>query len=125
MMGPDSNTAGAKDSRKLVVYINSSVVGRGDDGLGVALMAAFMESLFHFAVEIRQIIFINSGVKLVAADSPVLGHLRELEQMGAKIYSCTTCLKFYNMLDTFGVGNRTDMVSIVDMLSQADSVISP
>lgn len=113
------------EQRPIVVYINSAVMGGGDDHLGATLMGAFMETLLHFANDISHILLVNSGVKFTTESSPVFDHLRVLEEMGIKVLACGTCLKYFGLIDAMGVGEVSNMYSIVQTMSQAERVIRP
>jgi intracellular sulfur oxidation DsrE/DsrF family protein len=70
------------------------------------------------------IIFINSGAKLVTKDSPVLGELLQLEDLGIEILACGTCLSRFALSDKVAVGKVSNMYNIADTLLGADKVVS-
>jgi intracellular sulfur oxidation DsrE/DsrF family protein len=55
-----------------------------------------MQSLLHTLGGLKPkpetVIFMNSGVRLVAVDSSVLGELRQLKSQGVQIIACGTYL---------------------------------
>jgi hypothetical protein len=57
---------------QMVVYLNSAVLGRGDDELGGNPLAIYLDTLGDFARDISHVILVNSGVKLACNGSPVL-----------------------------------------------------
>jgi hypothetical protein len=67
----DQEKSGAKNSQ-MVVYLNSAVLGRGDDEPGGNLLAIYLDTLGDFARDISHVILVNSGVKLACNGSPVL-----------------------------------------------------
>ncbi|MBU0482159.1 MAG: sulfurtransferase-like selenium metabolism protein YedF [Proteobacteria bacterium] len=114
-----------KTNACLVIYINSESIGSGDSGLGKTLMGAYMETLSHSINEISHIILINSGVKLACKGSPVADDLKAFAEVGVRILSCGTCLKFYGIKDRLEAGEVSNMVTIVDTLKKAGKVLSP
>ena len=52
-----------------VLLVSSSTLGRGDDELGMVLMRTFIHTLGESDIKPHKIIFMNSGVKLVAQGS--------------------------------------------------------
>lgn len=110
--------------KAVAILIKSSLFGEGDPALGEILMKSFLFSLHELEGKIAQLIFMNSGVKLTTAGSPVLEHLQALEQKGVEILSCGTCLDFYNIKDNLIAGKVTNMYTAVEILTGADRVIT-
>lgn len=113
------------EDHKTVVYISSEVMGRGDDGLGRTLMAAYLDTLSHFAPSISEIIFVNAGVKLAVEGSPVLDSLKGLENAGIQILSCGTCLNHFGLKEKLKVGEISNMYAIIEAISRAHKVMTP
>ncbi len=107
-----------------VFLITSNTLGRGDDELGSILMRSFMHTLGEASSKPSRIIFINSGVKLVARGSEVLDDLRTLEKAGAEILACGTCLGYYKLKEAVEVGHISNMYDITSALLEAGKVIS-
>lgn len=107
-----------------VFLITSNTLGRGDDELGSILMRSFMHTLGEASSKPSRIIFINSGVKLVAKGSEVLDDLRTLEKAGAEILACGTCLGYYKLKEAVEVGHISNMYDITSALLEAGKVIS-
>ena len=70
-------------------------------------------------------IFINSGVKLVASDSEYLNILKDIEGLGIEIIACGTCLDYYHLKEKIGVGRVSNMFEIVTSFNEATNVIRP
>jgi selenium metabolism protein YedF len=115
-------TTGAKNT---VVYISSESMGRGDEKLGAILMAAFLDTLAQFKDELSHVIFVNAGARLAVEGSPVLEQLRQLEQVGAKVLVCGTCLGHFGIEDKLAVGSVSNMYAIIDILAKATRIINP
>lgn len=112
-------------SKRIVVHISSEFMGRGDDGLGERLMAAYFDTLAQFAENITHITLVNSGVKLIAQGSQVLREARELEKLGVKFVACGVCLKHFGLDDKVEVGIASNMFSILAAQKEADLLLRP
>ena len=111
--------------RKVVVLVTSETLGRGDEALGRKLLANFLSVLPEFGPDLWRVLLLNSGVKLAVEDGPALESLQVLEQGGAKILACGTCLEHYGMMGRLGVGQTTTMLDVVTSLQLADKILSP
>lgn len=111
--------------KKMVVVISSDRMGSGDDALGKTLMKSFIYALTQQDRLPDIILTYNGGVKLACEDSPALNDLNVLQSRGVTIFSCGTCLNFYNLSDKLGVGEATNMYEIVAMILEADRIIKP
>jgi selenium metabolism protein YedF len=112
-------------AEKVVVYINSHLLGVGDEALGSFLMKAFLKTLKDLDRKPDRLILINSGVQLASEDSKVLDTLRELSEEGTEIVSCGTCIDFYGLKDKMKAGVISNMYDIVQSLLRADRLIRP
>ncbi len=117
--------ATASSSKNLVVYVSSEGMGRGDEELGHTLMAAFLDTLSHFQGAISHVVFVNAGAKLAVQGSPVLDQIRQLEQLGAHVLVCGTCLNFFGLKDRLAVGGISNMYAIIETLAGAGRIIRP
>lgn len=111
--------------KRIVVHISSEVMGRGDDGLGARLMAAYFDTLAQFAENVTHITLVNSGVKLVAQGSPVLAEAKELEKLGVQFVACGVCLQHFGLDDKVEVGMASNMYSILAAQKEADLLLRP
>jgi selenium metabolism protein YedF len=106
-----------------VLLITSDVLGQGDAELGSILMRSFLFTLSEGDVIPRFVIFLNSGVRLCCQGAAVLDSLLALEQKGAQIMACGTCLDYYNLKEKLCVGSITNMYTIVEHLLAAEKVL--
>ncbi len=67
-------------------------------------------------------IFWNSGVRLLCQDSPVLDHVKRLEDQGVEILACTTCLEFFDLEEKLKVGRPTGMVQSIQSMMGSETV---
>ena len=107
-----------------LVLIATDVFGTGDRKLGAILMKAFLNTLWDARPLPEKIIFMNEGVYLTTEGSDMLDTLKLLEGEGVLIYSCGTCLEFYELKDKLRVGQVTNMYDTVQSLLSAGKVIS-
>lgn len=98
------------------IIIGCRTLGQGDQGLGAKLMGSFLRTLAAAETVPAAIIFYNSGVLLVADDSPVLDALEALERKGADLAACGTCLAHHNIQDRVAVGRESTMPEIVSIM---------
>ena len=120
--GPVEST---RRTEKVVVYINSNLLGVGEEALGTILMRAFLKVLLDLKPIPSKLIFINSGVRLTSEGSEVLGTIQALSAKGVDVLSCGTCLDFYGLKEKLKVGIVSNMYDIARSLLEADRLIRP
>jgi len=108
---------------KKYLMINSESLGQGDEELGKTLMKMLLGNIVAAGQTPEGIALLNSGVKLACEDSLVLDELKTLEARGAKISSCITCLKFYDLFDKIEVGIQGTMPLYVQYLFDVDDTL--
>jgi selenium metabolism protein YedF len=106
-----------------VVLITTDRLGTGDDELGAILMKAFLNTLWNADPRPKILFFLNDGVRLTTEGSEVLESLHLLENEGVEIYSCGTCLAYYNLKEKMQVGKITNMLETVESLLSSEKVI--
>jgi selenium metabolism protein YedF len=107
-----------------VVFIPAYAIGRGPEELQEILIRAFLHTLNEVEPLPDAIIFINTGVKLTVEGSPVIEDLRALEEKGAEILICGTCLDYFGLKDKVAVGEVSNMYTIAETLLRAGKVVS-
>lgn len=112
-------------ARKVIVYINSHLMGNGDEALGAFLMKAFLKTLLDLETKPNRLVLVNSGVQLGSEESKVLDTLIALSEKGVEILSCGTCLDFYGLKGRLKVGVVSNMYEIIQSMVEADRVIRP
>jgi len=127
--GTQPDSAAAKSARQrasgsLVLLIACDRMGRGDDELGGILIRSFLHTLNEVEPLPKTIIFLNAGVKLTVAESPVLEDLVTVSKRGVEILSCGTCLGHLGLKDKLAVGDVSNMYSIAEALLAAGSVVA-
>ena len=106
-----------------VVLITTDRLGTGSEELGKILMKAFLNTLWDASPRPGKILLMNDGVRLTVKGSDVLDTLHLLENEGVEIYSCGTCLAYYELTDKLDVGMVTNMYETVESLLSSDKVI--
>ena len=112
-------------AEKVVIYINSNLLGIGEEALGTILMRAFLKTLLDLKPIPSKVIFINSGVRLTTEGSEVLETLNAISEQGVEILSCGTCLDFYGLKEKLKAGVISNMYDIAQSLVEADRLIRP
>lgn len=114
---------GLVEKQDLIIYIETDKMGEGNDELGDILMKSYLYTLTELEDLPKAIIFLNSGVKLVVKDSPVLNSLKTLDDMGVELVACGTCLNYYHLENEIAVGIASNMYAIVEMLHGTNKII--
>lgn len=106
------------------ILITSEFLGAGDDELGATLMGSFLRKLCSAEPLPKEIIFYNSGVKLLAEGSTVLDAIEMLTKKGVGITACGTCVNFYGLVDKMEPVNIGDMSGIISELMGSGHVVT-
>ena len=99
--------------QKIIILITTDRLGTGDDNLGSKLMINYLKTIKEIGADLWQLIFLNGGVKLTTASSPVLEELQEYEKSGVNILACGTCLEHFGLTTEKKVGGTANMLDIV------------
>lgn len=110
-----------KTSKK-TLFLKSDKVGEGE--LGSMLIKGFLNAVLEQEDTPKSIICVNSAVLLTTEkeDSEILDILKKIEEKGVKIYSCGTCLDYYDKRDDLKVGVAGNAMDIVNFLLSEDIV---
>jgi selenium metabolism protein YedF len=109
--------------RHAVVVITGCTLGRGDQGLGKALMKGYLYNLKNVKPYPRCIIFLNDGVRLTVEGSEVLDELRHLLENGVEILSSGTCLEYYGLKSKLAVGVTAGMKEITERMQRCENTL--
>ena len=109
---------------KKTILITSEFLGSGDDELGAMLMGSFLRKLCSAEELPKEIIFYNSGVKLLAEGSAVLDAIEMLSKKGVGLTACGTCVNFYGLADKMEPVQIGDMAGIILELMSAENVVT-
>ncbi len=106
------------------LFIKDDKVGEGE--LGGMLMVGFLKTVLEQKALPSRIICVNRGVLLTTAPegSDVITVLKALADKGVEVYSCGVCLEFYKVQDALKVGVIGNAYGTIEMLLNAQDVIS-
>ena len=113
-----------KPTERPVLLITAATLGQGSEELGKILMRSFIYSLQETYCSPAKMYFLNSGVFLTTEGSPVLEELYQLVEMGVEVFSCGTCLDYYQLKNKLAVGKITNMYDTVEMICSATKCIT-
>ena len=95
-------------------------MGRGNDALGLTILANFLKTLVGNPLRPDKIVCWNAGVKLLIQDSPVLTTLQDLEGIGVQLLACKTCVEHFGLQEKLQAGEVSTMPVISDLLLRSD-----
>ena len=111
-----------KTRRDILLVIGTDTMGK-EELLGKVLMNGFFETMKVTKEIPHTIFFLNAGVKLTTSNEEVIPILKEMEAMGVEIFSCGTCLKYYNLESELKVGYRGATNHIVEGIKDFQKVV--
>ena len=107
-----------------VLMIKNEFLGDGNDELGKVLMKGFLYTVTETKPYPEKVVLLNAAIKLSTINEETVVHLKKLEEAGTKIYSCGTCLNYYDLADQLKVGVIGNMYDVVDsLMSTSDRII--
>ena len=113
------------EGENLVVLITSAGLGSGSEELGEILMRSFLKTIASSEPLPSTLLFLNGGVRLTLDGSPLIEDLIRLERAGVRIFSCGTCLDYFEVKDRLKVGSVGNMADTVSILARADRILHP
>ncbi|MCX5718011.1 MAG: sulfurtransferase-like selenium metabolism protein YedF [Nitrospirae bacterium] len=111
-----------KTRRDLLLVIGTDTMGK-EESLGKVLMKGFFETMKATKEIPHTIFFLNAGVKLTTSNEEVIPILKEIEAMGVEIFSCGTCLKYYNLESELKIGYRGTTNHIIEGIKDFQKVV--
>lgn len=102
--------------------ILSDKIGDGEEELGKLLMKSLIYTLTQTKPYPKSIYLLNSGVKLSTQNEEIISHLQELAKVGTEVFSCGTCLNFYNLAEELKVGAIGNMYDVVEGISAGEAI---
>lgn len=106
---------------RTVLLLNNDQLGHGDRELSQKILGTFLRKATAFK-DLDAILFYNSGVKLCAADSPVIVELTLLAEAGVDLLPCGTCVEHYGV--DVKAGRISDMDTIIREMDRAEKAIT-
>ena len=107
------------------VFIGKDHVGEGDPQLGYNLMKMAIYTLSESEDVPASVLFMNSGVKLVAGDEQqIIDSVNKLIKKCTEVLVCGTCLDFYGLKEQLKVGEVSNMYDILGRMQEAAKTIT-
>lgn len=110
--------------RSTAILFTRFGLGHAPEDLQLKLVGSFLTVVRDLPEAPSALLFYTDGVRLTCEGSPVLDHLRALEQRGVRLIICGTCIDYFQLKDKVRVGTVGGMASILEAMAQADKVIS-
>lgn len=113
---PKENETGA------FLVVGTDSMGKEEE-IGRVLMKAFFETMKVTREIPGTIFFLNSGVKLTTSDEELVLLLKDIEAMGAEIFSCGTCLKHFGLEGSLKVGMRGTTDKLLEAITGREKTV--
>jgi selenium metabolism protein YedF len=110
---PSEEKKSKKTEKDLLIIVGSDTMGKEEE-LGKILMKGVFETMKLYKELPHTIFFLNTGVKLTTLDTEFVSLLKEFEEMGVEIFTCGTCLKYFNLESELKIGYRGTTNHIVE-----------
>jgi hypothetical protein len=108
------------EPNRRVLILGSESIGTGDETLGFEILANLLETLSKRDDGPSAIICWNTAVKLMAEGSPLLGHLKRLEERGIKLLAGQLCVRELELMNKIAVGRLATMDEILNLILHHD-----
>ena len=108
-----------------IVVVKSDKMGIGNDELGEILIKGFFNALSEIDKPPTKVIFYNAGVLLCKEDSAVLQSLAKIAEKGTTLICCGACVDYFSIKENIKIASISNMLSICEMLADADKIIYP
>ena len=105
------------------LLVSCDQIGCGDKELGTILMSEYFEALNECDNLPKEILFLNSGVKLLDKDSKTLEDIRMLYKKGVVILINDTSVDYYNLKEDITFGEIINMYDMVIVMKKSKKII--
>lgn len=102
---------------KQAVIISHEGMGSGDDELALRLLRKYLSSDLERGELAERYVFYNGGVKAALLDEEVNALLKQIEEMGAMIILCGTCLDYFELTARLNVGRNGCMGDVRESMA--------
>jgi len=119
---PQKETETEKPEKDIFLLVATDTMGKEEE-LGKILMKGFFETMKVTKEIPCTIFFLNAGVKLTTINEEIIPILKEIEVMGVEIFTCGTCLKYYNLESELKVGYRGTTDKIIEGIKDFKNTI--
>lgn len=108
-----------------VIFLAKDTFGDGDEEFSKTLLNVFLQTILQSGHTPRAILMANSGVKLLATNSPANTVLRDFKAQGCEVLACGLCVDYYKLRDDIPTEQITNMFAICEYLFAAEKVLQP
>ena len=107
--------------RGKVIFLNEEQCGSGP--IGKSLLAKFLGAALNLDEKPVKVICVNNAVRITTNR----GHecfeaIKKLNEAGAEILSCGSCLESYKLVDKLAIGEISNAYEIMDVLSKYEVI---
>nr|WP_315048981.1 sulfurtransferase-like selenium metabolism protein YedF [uncultured Campylobacter sp.] len=107
--------------RGKVIFLNEEQCGSGP--IGKSLLAKFLGAALSLDEKPVKVICVNNAVRITTNR----GHecfeaIKKLNEAGAEILSCGSCLEGYKLVDKLAIGEISNAYEIMDVLSKYEAI---
>ena len=107
--------------RGKAIFLNEEQCGRGP--IGKSLLAKFLGAALSLDEKPVKVICVNNAVRITTNR----GHecfeaIKKLNEAGAEILSCGSCLESYKLVDKLAIGEISNAYEIMDVLSKYEVI---
>ena len=111
----------AAPKRGKVIFLNEEQCGSGP--IGKSLLAKFLGAALNLDERPVKVICVNNAVHITTNR----GHecfeaIKKLNEAGAEILSCGSCLESYKLVDKLAIGEISNAYEIIDVLSKYEVI---
>jgi len=105
------------------ILLTCDKLGSEDKELGTILIKEYFETLNECDKLPKEILFLNSAVKLFSKNSEVVEEIRLLYKKGVAIFINDTSLDYYNLKEDITFGEIANMYDMVIAMKKSKKVI--
>lgn len=117
--------AAMRDEMNLMVVFRSDKLGCGNDELGGRLLQPYFKALLELPLPPRCILFYNTAVRLLTADSPVIDACRQLQKKGCELLACNISLQHLGLVSNLQAGEISTIELMLERQLKADRILWP
>lgn len=114
-----------RDEMKLAVVFRSERLGCGDAELGDRLVLPYFKALLNLPLPPQSILFYNTAVRLLTADSPVIDACRQLQSKGCELLACNLSLQHLGLVSSLQAGEISTLELMLERQLKADKILWP
>lgn len=102
---------------KQAVIVSREGMGSGDHELGLRLLRKYLNSDLEREEQAERYVFYNGGVKAALLDEEVKSLLKQLEERGALVIFCGTCLDYFGLTASHDIGRNGCMGDVRESMA--------